>query len=161
MKKNNIAMIKGTGRLKTPNEIRIQETDETIKGENIIIATGSRPRRIPGISPDGIRILSFRHALELKEIPKPALIIGAGPIGMEFATIWNQYGANVTVAEMLPSVLPQEDKEICLEAFKQYKRAGINIFTQAQVTSIEENEAGSKVVINKNGKTHMIEAEKI
>jgi len=159
LKKNNISLITGTGRFKTSNEIQIRETDEIIKGKNIIIATGSSPRQLNGISLDGNRILSFRHALDLKEIPESAFIIGAGPIGMEFATIWNQYGATVTVAEMLPAVLPQEDREICGEALKQYKRTGINIFTQAQVTSIKQTESGSEVTISQNGTTHIIEAE--
>ena len=161
LKKNNITVFKGTGNLEAVNKIRILEMDKIIQGKNIIIATGSRTRQIPGMSADGESILSFRHALELTEVPKTAVIIGAGPIGMEFATIWNYYEVDVTVLEMLPDVLPQEDEEICAEALKQYKRNGIHISTQAQVLSIDTAATGSVVSFRHHDKIHTTEAEKI
>ncbi len=161
IKKNNITVIKGSGCLETTNSIKITETDEIIQGENIIIATGSGSRQIPGISVDGERVLSFRHALELTQIPDSAVIIGAGPIGMEFATIWNLYGSKVSVLEMAPDVLPQEDEEICAEAVKQYKKNGIRITTQAKVKSIETEAEKTVVTFGHQNKTHTVEAEKI
>ena len=135
MKKNNIAVFEGSASLKSATEVEIQPSGETLTAKNIILATGARAQLIPGVEADGEKVITFRDALDLKEAPSSAIVVGAGPIGMEFATIWKRYGADVTVVEMLPHALPLEDEEISVEAEKQFKRAGIKIKTISQTGS--------------------------
>ena len=120
MKKNNIDVIEGFAVIISPTEIQVG--DRKISTKNIIIATGSRPRAIPGVTIDGERIISSREALELTELPKKVIVVGAGAIGVEFSSIWNTYGADVTIVEMLPTLVPQEDEEIAAELGKALRK---------------------------------------
>lgn len=146
LKNNKIAIIRGCARIESPGVVEIIENGQTLSANNIILATGSKSKQFPGVEFDGDRIINFRQALELTQVPKSALIIGAGPIGMEFATIWNRYGCKTSVVEMMPRVLPLEDEEISEEVAKQFKRAGIGLLTDAKVQSIQTDSA--KVNIN-------------
>lgn len=161
MKKNNIAVFDGTGRLKSATEVEVQPSGEILSAKNIIIATGSKSRQIPGVAFDGEKIITFRQALDLTSVPESAVIVGAGPIGMEFATLWTRYGATVTVVEMLPHVLPLEDETISVEAEKQFKRAGIKTKTGAKVEKIVPTAAGVEVTVSAAGKEEVIAAQKV
>jgi dihydrolipoamide dehydrogenase len=108
-----------------------------LEAKNIIIATGASPFIIPGIEIDGKRVLTYIEAILQETLPKSALIVGAGAIGMEFATIWNSYGVPVTVVEMLDRVLPNEDKEISAALQKEVNKQGINTLTSSKVTKVE------------------------
>jgi dihydrolipoamide dehydrogenase len=149
MKKNNIAVFNGTGRLKNKSDIIIEPSGDILNAQSIIIATGARPRPFPGTAFDDEKIINFRNALALKEVPSSATIIGAGPIGMEFATLWNRYGSQVTVVEMMPHALPLEDEDISLEAERQFKRNGIRIKTSATVKkmTIANNKVDTLVAV--------------
>jgi dihydrolipoamide dehydrogenase len=129
-KKNKIALFKGTGRLEGAHTVVVKgdkaETRLTTKA--VILATGSRPRSLPGIAPDGKHIVTSDEILELKEVPKSLVVIGAGAVGMEFASVFARFGATVNVIELLPRVLPVEDEEISAEAARLLgKQMGIHV----------------------------------
>jgi dihydrolipoamide dehydrogenase len=120
-KKNKITLFKGQGRLEGPRAVVVKAADgsETkVATKNVILATGSRPRTLPGLTPDGAAILTSDEILELKQAPKSLIVIGAGAVGIEFASIFARFGATTTVIELLPRVLPLEDEEISAEAGK-------------------------------------------
>lgn len=161
MRKNKITVVEGTAKLKSATQIEIQPSGETLTAKNIIIATGAKPRMIPGVTADGEKIITYRHALDLKEAPQSAVIVGAGPIGMEFATVWNRYGADVTVVEMLPRVLPLEDEDISKEATRHFKKAGIALKTGAMVKTIAATPDGVKVTIATGDTEEVVSVEKV
>ena len=137
MKKNNIAIFRGEGEFVSPNAIRVEARNEenTVQASHFIIATGARPRTLPGLEPDGNRVYTYRQLLEARTTPKSMVIIGAGSIGMEFAYVFHAYGADVTVIEALPRILPLEDEEVSAELDKSFKRAGIKTISGAKVES--------------------------
>ncbi len=161
MKKNKVTVIEGRAVLKSATEVEVQPSGQKLTAKNIIIATGASPQLIPGVEADGEKIITYRHALDLKEAPKSAIIVGAGPIGMEFATLWTRYGADVTVVEMLPHALPLEDEEISIEAEKQFKRAKIKIKTGARVESITPANEGVSVTVSSNNQSEVLSAQKV
>jgi len=158
MKKNNIEVIEGMGRLKSATEVEVN--GQTHTAQNIIIATGARARSLPGLEINGKTLLTYHQALELTEAPKSMLVVGAGAIGMEFSFVFKSYGAEVTVVEMLPNVLPLEDEDISQEMEKQFNRAGIKTKTNAKVEKVEDHGDSVTVTINQNGKTEELKAEK-
>lgn len=160
MKKNKISVYQGTARLKSSTQIEIQPEGETITARNIIIATGARAGLIPGVDVDGEKIITYREALNLSQVPGSVVVAGSGPIGMEFATIWNRYGSEVTVVEMLPHVLPLEDEAISREAEKQFKRTGMAIKTNAKVEKITTTDEGVQVIVAQGDKLEEIPADK-
>ena len=119
-KKNKITLFKGHGRFDGPRVVVVTgEAGETkIDTKNVLIATGSKPKTLPGMAPDGKQILSSDEILQLKQVPKSLIVIGAGAVGMEFASMFARFGSTVTVIEMLPRILPLEDEEISAEAHK-------------------------------------------
>ncbi|MCL2670183.1 MAG: dihydrolipoyl dehydrogenase [Syntrophaceae bacterium] len=161
LKNHQIRVVSGTGRLQDRRRVTIEESGDVIEAKHIIIATGSRPRTLPGLNPDGEKILSFRQALAATTVPGSVVIIGAGPIGMEFATLWNRYGSRVTVIELLPRVLPQEDEAISGEAARQFTRNGITLRTAARVEKVETTPAGAAVRLSLASREETVEAEQI
>jgi dihydrolipoamide dehydrogenase len=161
MKKNDIAVFEGTATLRQANEVEVQPSGEVLETRNLIIGTGARPSSLPGLEIDGQRLLTYRQALELKSVPASMAIIGAGAIGMEFAYLFNSYGAEVTVFEMLPNVLPLEDEEIGREVEKQFKKAGIGVHTNTRVQNIELDPAGATVHFAGQDETRSIKVEQV
>ena len=139
MKKNKIKVYFGAATFTSPKQIQVkgEKGTEVLEAENIIIATGARPFVIPGIKVDGVRVLTYKEAILQETLPKSALIVGAGAIGMEFTTIWNGYGVPVTVVEMLDRVVPNEDPEISQELAKALKKQGVNTLVKSKVTQVE------------------------
>jgi dihydrolipoamide dehydrogenase len=159
MKKNKIDVIEGMGTLKSATEVEVNGEVHTAK--NIIIATGARARSIPGVEINGKTTLTYHQALELTEAPKSLVVIGAGAIGMEFSYVFNSYGADVTIVEMLPNVLPLEDEEISKEMEKQLKRAKITAHVGTKVEKVQDNGDSVTVTISKDDKTEEIQTEKV
>jgi len=149
MKKNKITVYSGSAVFTSPNSIEISEEIDTekLQAENIIIATGARPFIIPGIEVDGKQVLTYKEAILQESLPKSVVIVGAGAIGMEFATIWNSYGVQVTVVEMLDRVLPTEDPEISQELSKALKKQGITTLVKSKVTKVETLKTKLKIHI--------------
>ncbi len=160
MKKNNITVYEGTAQLKGQTQIEVQDRGEILQAKNIILATGARARMMPGVEFDQNKVITYHEALALTELPASIVIVGAGAIGMEFATIMNRYGTEVTVVEMLPNVLPNEDEEICAEARKIFTRDGITIKTNTRVESIVHTEKGLDITISQNDQRETVSVDK-
>lgn len=145
-KKNKITLIKGQGRLDGPKAVVVEgEGGETkVQTKNVLLATGSRPRGLPGIAPDGKVIVTSDEILALKEIPKSLVVIGAGAVGMEFASMFARFGSEVTVIEMLPRILPLDDEEISAEAHKVLAKH-MTIYTGAKTEAVLKTADGVEV----------------
>jgi len=150
MKKHGISVYSGRGFLLSPSEVRVDASDggsQTLSAKNIILATGAHPVVVPGMEPDGEKILDYAHAIMLEKLPKSALIIGGGAIGVEFATIWSAYGTDVHLVEMLPHILPAEDDEAAAELTKAFAKRGVQVHAGTKVVSVEKNESGTRVML--------------
>src|SRR5919112_1797050 len=135
-KKNKIDWIKGTGRLAGSGKVEITEGDKqtlSVKKE-IIVATGSQPRSVPGVEIDRTRIISSDEAINMKTIPKSIVIMGSGAVGVEFASIFRRFGSEVTIIELLPRLVPVEDEAVSAELERSFKKQGIKVLTGAKVT---------------------------
>jgi len=138
MKKNKVQVFKGTARFDGPARLTIAGADgssQSIQTKHAIIATGSVPRSLPGLEIDGVQIITSDEALELNEIPKSMIVLGAGAVGVEFASMFARFGSEVTILELLPSLLPIEDEEISAELARSFKKQGIKFFTSASFQS--------------------------
>ena len=150
MKKNKIDVIMGYGKLTAPNKIEVTAGDggkQTVEATNIVIATGGRARQLPSLPIDGKKIISYREAMVLPEQPKSMIVVGSGAIGSEFAYFYNSMGTKVTIVEFLPKIVPVEDDDISKELEKQYKKQGIAIMTNSEVTSVDTNGEGVKAIV--------------
>src|SRR5262245_12024009 len=136
-KKNKIDWIKGTARLAGKGVVDVFEGEKQtlVTRKEIIVATGSAPRSVPGITIDHKRIITSDEAIHLKEIPKTLVIIGSGAVGVEFASIFSRFGSDVTVVELLPRLVPIEDEAISAELAKSFRKQGITSHTGAKVTA--------------------------
>nr|WP_321444502.1 dihydrolipoyl dehydrogenase [uncultured Cohaesibacter sp.] len=163
MKKNKITVIKGTAVLEGKGAIKVTGDDAgTYKAPHIILSTGARPRVLPGLEPDKKLIWTYFDALKPDIMPKSLLVVGSGAIGIEFASFYRTMGADVTVVEMLPKILPVEDDEISAMARKALEKQGIKILTEAKVASVTKG--GDNVVAKvekKGGKTETIKADRL
>lgn len=151
MRKYNIAVHMGKGFIKSKDTVQVTDKDgktTDLKTKNIIIATGAYPFVIPGVTVDGQKVVTYLEAILQEKMPKSVVIIGAGAIGVEFATIWNAYGAKVTIVEMLPRVLPLEDEESSAELAKAYKKRGIDMLTGTKVLAVETIATGVRVRVS-------------
>jgi dihydrolipoamide dehydrogenase len=168
MKKHKIAVIQGTGRLTGAAqdgvhtvEIANSEAISNVQARNVILATGSEAKMLPGLKSDD-RILTNVEILTLSEVPKSLIVIGAGAVGMEFASLFRTFGSEVTIVEFLPRVVPVEDEEVSKEITRLFKKRGIDVNTGAKVETVEKTEAGVRVTFtDANGKTQVKEAEKV
>jgi dihydrolipoamide dehydrogenase len=164
MRRNQIEVVEGTGMLKATGEVEVRLGDgsaRTLRTRNVILATGGRARSIPGITPDGERVLTYREAIVLRDLPASVVVVGAGPIGMEFAHVWRTYGAEVTVVEMLSRVLPLEDQEVSTVVERAFKRHKVKLLTGTRVGGIEASAGGVQVRVSGEGKgEQVLEAER-
>ena len=150
MKKNKIDVYDGTGTLTGPNTMAVKLNDgkeATLSAKNIIIATGARPRPFPGVEFDEQHIISYIPAILADKPPTSVVIIGGGAIGVEFAYVWANYGVNVTILEMMPHLLPNEEPEVSDTLEKAYKKLGVKFQTNARVTGIEKSDNGVRVQV--------------
>jgi len=162
MKKNNIAVQMGTAKLIAKDTIAVTDADGKVielKASNIILATGASAFVPAAWKMDGQKVVTYLEAILQEKLPKSAVIIGAGAIGMEFATIWNGYGIGVTVVEMLPHVLPLEDEEAASEVTKAFIKRGIKVLTTHTVESVETTTEGVKITVSASGEKKILEAE--
>jgi len=168
VKKNKVTRIEGYARLTGPavdgvHTLAVDKAGEVtqVTAKNVILATGSEAKMLPGLTADD-RILTNIEILSLEQAPKSLIVIGAGAVGVEFASIFRTFGAEVTILEFLPRMVPVEDEEISKELTRLYKKRGIDVNTGARVETVEKTEAGVKVTFtDANGKPQAKEAEKV
>src|SRR5581483_2169503 len=163
-KKNKVDWVQGWGRYDGHGRVSVDNNGKksTIEASNILLVSGSEARSLPGIEPDDMIILTNRSILQLPEIPKTLIVVGAGAVGVEFASIYNSFGSQVTILEMLPRVVPVEDEEISAELEKTFKKKGIQIHTGAKVESVRKDAKGVTVSFkDKDGKSQTIQAERM
>jgi dihydrolipoamide dehydrogenase len=162
MKKNKVDWIKGRARLAGPRKVEVtgQTGTQILEARNIVIATGSEARMLPGLQPDPKRILTNIEILNLREVPKSMGIIGGGAVGVEFASCFHRFGTKVTVLEMLPRIVPLEDEEISKELERVFKKSGIRVETGARVENIQKHDNGVTFsAAFSNGKTENFDVE--
>jgi len=161
MKKNQVTVIQGTGSLSDPHTLQVEGKAYT--AANIILATGGRPALLPGLTVDGRRILTYRQAIVQDALPKSLIVVGAGPIGMEFAYVYRAYGVEVTVVEMLPHVLPNEDDEVAEVVAKAFRKQGVRLFENTRTESVEVGAEGVRVGLKNqaSGATETVEAAQV
>ncbi|HEX8663816.1 MAG TPA: dihydrolipoyl dehydrogenase, partial [Beijerinckiaceae bacterium] len=179
MKKNKIDVIWGEAAIDAPGKVTVKAAAKSVQGppapapkgalgpgpyqaKHVIIATGARPRALPGIEPDGKLIWTYFEAMVPKSIPKSLLVIGSGAIGIEFASFYRTLGSEVTVVEVMPQILPVEDAEIAAFARKRFEKQGIKILTGAKVTKVEKGQDNvTATVEDGKGGTQTIAAERL
>ena len=161
LRKNNIDHIEGSATLTGNGSIQISSSNDVIKAGNIIIATGSSPRTIPALPVDGDKVLTSKDAILASELPKSIVIVGGGAIGVEFAYLYRMYGVEVTVVELLPNLVPNEDVEISQILERSFSKHGINVITGAGVTGLEINGEICSVALDRHGEQIEINAEKV
>jgi dihydrolipoamide dehydrogenase len=163
LKKNKVDLIRGFAKVVSAGKISLTDSKgatQEITTKNIVLATGSEARMIPGLEADSKTIVTNKEILNLPAIPKSMVVIGAGAVGVEFASIFQRFGSKVTVLEMLPRIVPLEDEEVSTELEKALKHQGIAIFTQAKVTKVTKGGAGVTVEYTvKDGSPQKLEAE--
>ncbi|HEY0385878.1 MAG TPA: dihydrolipoyl dehydrogenase [Pyrinomonadaceae bacterium] len=157
MKKNKVTLFNGYGRLQLPGAVEVTGEGgkkEIIQTKNIIIATGSVVRPIPGFETDGERVVNSDHILELKEVPKSLIVMGAGAVGVEFASVYSRFGCETTIVELMPRLLPLEDEEISKELEKSFRKRGLKSQLDTKLEKLEKTDSGIKLT----GKTSKGEA---
>jgi dihydrolipoamide dehydrogenase len=167
MRKNKVETLKGYGKLTGPAqngihtiELKADAKTSQIKAKNVILSTGSEARMIPGLVPDD-RFLTNIEILNMGAVPKSLIIVGAGAVGVEFASIFRSFDCEVTILEMLPRMVPLEDEEVSKELARVYRKRGINFHGGAKVEKVEKTKSGIAVTFTADGKQQKLEAEKI
>jgi dihydrolipoamide dehydrogenase len=169
MRKNKVETLAGFGRLTGPAKNGVLEVEldtgaaggrSVVKAKNVIVATGSGARMLPGQSPDD-RILTNIEILSLGAIPKSLIIVGSGAVGVEFASIYNSFGTDCTVIEMLPRIVPLEDEDISKELDRAFRKRNIKTYVNASVKTVDKTKDGVSVTFEVGGKAQTVEAEKV
>jgi dihydrolipoamide dehydrogenase len=165
-KKNKVESITGWGRVAGPGRVSVEKDGKTteITAKNIIVATGSAARSLPGVTIDGKTILSNIEILQLPGVPKSLVVVGAGAVGVEFASLFRAFGSEVTLLEALPRIVPVEDEEISAALDKAFRKRGIQIQTGAKVQSVVPDKKGATATVtytDSSGKTQTVTAEKV
>ena len=164
MKKNKVEVIQGFAVLKGGGKVEVSGAKgvQTLEAKNILIATGSEARMLPGLTPDPEFILTNVEILSLQKVPKTLNIIGAGAVGVEFASMFHRFGSKVQVFEMLPRAVPVEDEEVSKELERVFKKDGIRVETNVKCSDIQKTGSGVKMTVTyANGKTETVESEKL
>ena len=166
-KKNGVEGIRGRGRLAGAGEVMVEPVGDeggeakTYRGKNVLIATGSVPREVPPAPVDGERIINSDHVLELREVPESMVVLGAGAVGTEFASIYRSFGTEITLVEMLPRVLPGEDEEVSKELERALRKRGITLETGTKLGSAETTGEGVRMTLEAEDGEKTLEASKL
>jgi dihydrolipoamide dehydrogenase len=160
-RKNGVTSIRGFGRVIDGQTVEVEHEGQkqTLSARFLLLATGSVPREIPIAPSDGQSIWSSDHALEAQRVPASMVVLGAGAVGIEFASVYKSFGTDVTVVEMLPRALPIEDEEVSAELERSYRKRGIRVLTGTRLDSVEKTAAGLRLTLIQNGETKVHEAE--
>jgi dihydrolipoamide dehydrogenase len=162
MKKNKITVLDGFGKVQPGKKVAVTAEDgkeTTYAANHIIIATGARSRVLPSLPQDGKKIIGYRQAMTLEKQPEKLVVVGSGAIGIEFAYFYNSMGTEVTVVEYLPNIVPLEDEEVSKQLERTFKKSGIKVMTNAEVTSVDTAGDGCKVTVKTKKGEEVIEAD--
>lgn len=162
MKKNKIEVIMGFGKLVAKGKLEVKDKEgktQLLEAKHIIVATGGRSRELPAMKIDGKKIIGYREAMVLPQMPKSMIIVGSGAIGVEFAYFYNSMGTKVTIVEFMPRIVPVEDEDISKELEKQYKKNGIAIMTNSEVTFVDTSGEGVKAKVKTADGETVLEAD--
>ena len=161
LKKNNVEYVEGAGVLQDRNTVGIDGTERTLSGDNFIIATGASFVELPALPVDGKVIITSRQALERRDVPSRVVIVGGGATGVEFAYVYRKYGAEVTIVELLPHLVPQEDEEISGELERSFRRQGIAAMTGSKVERVEVDGDTARVTVSGEAGEVQIECDRV
>lgn len=161
LKKNKVEVVEGLGALKDANTVEVQRAGQTLSAKNIIIATGARFRQLPNLAIDGKTVITSREALELREPPPRVVIVGAGATGAEFGYLWSMYGSDVTLVELMPCVMPNEDEEVSRQLERSFRRQGIKSMTGSSVDEVKVSGDTATVTVTNEKGTSKIECDKV
>ena len=159
LRKNNVEHVKGEASLRDAHTVEVAPEGRVVGAKNVVLATGARPNSIPALPVDGELVITSRHALELRELPSSVVIVGAGATGVEFAYVFNTYGVAVTVVELMPQVVPNEDEEIGQQLERALTRQGITFMTNSRVSEISPVKGGSRLKVDTSNGAREIECE--
>ncbi|MET0825193.1 MAG: FAD-dependent oxidoreductase, partial [Acidimicrobiales bacterium] len=160
LKKDGIAIVRGRGRVTGPRTVQVEGTGELTASRALVLATGSQPRSIPGLEIDGERVINSDHALKLDHLPKSVIVLGAGAVGVEFASFWRSMGAEVTIVEVLPGLVPLEDADSQRELARAFKKRGITSMVNTKLEDAKvTDEQVTVTVTDAKGKTSEVSAE--
>ncbi len=159
--KNKVDHIQGSGKVVGVGKVEVYPDGNVIESKNIVISTGARPRSIAPLPIDGEKIITSRESITLSDLPKSIIIVGGGAIGVEFAYIYRMYGVDVTIVEMLPRLVPNEDEDISAQLERSFKRENINVMTGAGVIGSDTSGSGVKVTVDKDGTQEVLECDKV
>ena len=161
-KKNKIETIMGTGKLLAPGKVEVTKADgtkETVEAKSIILATGTRARQLPTMPIDDVKIIGYRKAMTMEQLPKRLVVVGSGAIGVEFAYFYRTMGSEVTLVEFMPRIVPVEDEEVSRQMEKSYRKIGVNVLTSAEVTNVDTTGDGCKVTIKTAKGEQLVECD--
>ncbi|MFL5388525.1 MAG: FAD-dependent oxidoreductase, partial [Myxococcales bacterium] len=160
-RKNKVERVHGHARLAGPGRINVAGAsgNQVVEAKHVVLASGSAPRLLPGLKVDGNHIVTSDELLENKTVPKRLIVLGAGAVGVEFASVFRRFGSEVTVVEMLPRLVPLEDEDISAEFEKGFRRRGIKALTSAKLEKVDRTETGVKATITTAKGTQELEAE--
>jgi dihydrolipoamide dehydrogenase len=161
LRKNKVELIKGVATLTDRNTVRLEDSGRTLTTDNVIVATGASERELPSLPVDGHVVITSREALELREVPSRVVIVGGGATGAEFAYLYRTYGAEVTIVELLPRLVPQEDEEISRALQLAFGHQGIETLTGSGVQSVSVNGGRATVTVSDGSGTTSIECDKV
>jgi len=166
LSKHKVKHEAGVGHIPKANTVKITKSDGStseVTAENILVCTGARPRSIPGLEFDGVKVITSREAMALSEVPKHLAIIGAGAIGCEFADIYNAMGSKITIIELLDHLLPNEDEDCSILLERVFKKQGIEVLTKHKTDKVEKTATGVKLTVSAadGSGTRTIEADKV
>jgi dihydrolipoamide dehydrogenase len=161
MRKNRIDVIRGTGVLRSAREIEVRPQGEAVEADHIIIATGARNRTFPTMPIDGTTVLTSTEGMLLEQAPRSVILVGGGPVGVEFAYVYWSYGADVTIVEMLDHLLPLEDREVSEQLERAFANFGIKVLTKSAVQSVEIRDGQGVVHLSGPDGPRELAAEKV
>ncbi|MBE7634724.1 dihydrolipoyl dehydrogenase [Tenacibaculum finnmarkense genomovar ulcerans] len=162
MKKNNIDIIDGFGKIKTGKKVDVTAKDGSVTeyaADNIIIATGARSRVLPNLPQDGEKVIGYRQAMSLPSQPKSMIVVGSGAIGVEFAHFYNSMGTDVTVVEFMPNIVPVEDIDVSKQMERSFKKSGIKVMTSSSVETVDTSGDGVKATVKTKKGEVVLEAD--
>ncbi len=162
MKKNKIDVIMGMGKLNAKKEVEVTGADGKVtayEGRHVILATGARSRQLPNLPQDGKKVIGYREAMVLPQLPKTMIVVGSGAIGVEFAYFFNSLGTKVTIVEFMPRIVPVEDEDVSKELERCFRKRGLKIMTNANVEKLDTSGPGVKATVKTQTGEEILEAD--